>query len=212
MRLDRASHDMLLDLRKHLCTDIKQQDLDGTMEGFVCEMNAEEKEVVCQMLQPKDVFHATNYMPMDPAGLEIDSEDEIDEDWAEEKDNEMLDQFADVGEADKEFMKLWNHYRTQQMCRADVMKMVSDQLLLEYLFDFVLQFRDLLNERLRPPFTLHLLALWEMGLLDGGQIETYLSVVAEEDELVRAQMVQNIRQEKATRKLELEENCTSPRA
>lgn len=47
-------------------------------------------------------------MPLRPAEMEFDSENEPDPDWLRERTSMMIDEFTDVNEGEKNLMKLWN--------------------------------------------------------------------------------------------------------
>ena len=50
---------------------------------------------------------------MPPDEMDLDSDDEIDEEWMVELSERLLDEFEDVSSEEKAFMKLWNrHTRT----------------------------------------------------------------------------------------------------
>lgn len=47
-------------------------------------------------------------LPVHPKELDIESEDENDPIWLQQKTKMMIDEFTDVNEGEKEMMKLWN--------------------------------------------------------------------------------------------------------
>jgi hypothetical protein len=55
------------------------------------------------------LFHHTETcLPVHPNELDIDSEGESDPLWLQQKTKQMIDEFTDVNEGEKELMKLWN--------------------------------------------------------------------------------------------------------
>lgn len=53
-------------------------------------------------------FHTETCLPVDPREIDIDSEGESDPQWLQRKTKQMIDEFSDVNEGEKELMKLWN--------------------------------------------------------------------------------------------------------
>lgn len=169
-RLNCVDHDMLCGLRVYLSCQQQPAALDLGMEQFAQLNQLDPSACLGVQLEPSDVFHASSYMPMDAAGMDADSEAEMSEGWIEDRDNLLLEQFADVRRADKSFMKLWNHF-----LRRHQHKMVFDEALREYLWLFVAEHRRLLVQQLRRPLIMHLFTCWEMGLISPSQIEAYLA-------------------------------------
>ncbi len=52
--------------------------------------------------------HTMTCLPVHPKELDIESEDENDPVWLQQKTKMMIDEFTDVNEGEKEMMKLWN--------------------------------------------------------------------------------------------------------
>lgn len=52
--------------------------------------------------------HTMTCLPVLPKELDIDSEGEADPNWLKHKTMQMIDEFTDVNEGEKELMKLWN--------------------------------------------------------------------------------------------------------
>ncbi|KAM6966736.1 polycomb protein suz12-B-like isoform 2-T2 [Tautogolabrus adspersus] len=53
-------------------------------------------------------FHSDSCVPLRPQEMEVDSEDEGEPDWLQEKTTKQIEEFTDVNEGEKEIMKLWN--------------------------------------------------------------------------------------------------------
>jgi len=110
-------------------------------------------------------FHSANFNRVSPEELDIDSEDDMDEQWIAEDNCKLLDQFTDVGQADKDFMKLWNGFSIQE-------KLISDWEIGGALVEFVRQHSAVLYKELRPRFKMHLVTLWEHGVISVQQVES----------------------------------------
>ena len=52
--------------------------------------------------------HTMTCLPIQPHELDEDSEGEHDSEWVRHKTQMMIDEFSDVNEGEKEFMKMWN--------------------------------------------------------------------------------------------------------
>lgn len=52
--------------------------------------------------------HTMTCLPVCPKELDVDSEGEGDPEWLQHKTKQMIDEFTDVNEGEKELMKLWN--------------------------------------------------------------------------------------------------------
>eukprot|EP00656_Telonema_subtile_P040727 TRINITY_DN45812_c0_g1_i1.p1 TRINITY_DN45812_c0_g1~~TRINITY_DN45812_c0_g1_i1.p1 ORF type:complete len:262 (+),score=28.79 TRINITY_DN45812_c0_g1_i1:187-972(+) len=170
IKLNCVDHDMLCGFRVSLATAPHAVDLDQHMKQFAQLNELDRSASLSVQLEHSDVFHASSYMQMDAAGMDIDSEEELSEEWIEDRDNLLLDQFVDVSRPDKQFMMLWNHF-----LRRHQHKMVFDQAMREYLWTFMEEHRDLLAGELRRAFCMHLFSCWEMGLISAVQIEAYLA-------------------------------------
>lgn len=53
-------------------------------------------------------FHTETCMPIHAQQLDYDSEGEKDPKWLQRKTKQMIDEFSDVNEGEKELMKMWN--------------------------------------------------------------------------------------------------------
>lgn len=53
-------------------------------------------------------FHTETCLPIPAKELDYDSEGEKDPKWLQRKTKQMIDEFSDVNEGEKELMKLWN--------------------------------------------------------------------------------------------------------
>ena len=58
-------------------------------------------------------YHSANFVRVTREELDVNSEDELDDSWINEGNSQLLDQFTDVGQGDKDFMKLWNDFSSK---------------------------------------------------------------------------------------------------
>lgn len=59
-------------------------------------------------------FHSVTCLPVHPKELDVDSEDESDPLWLQQKTSQMIDEFTDVNEGEKEFIKMWDLHLMKQ--------------------------------------------------------------------------------------------------
>lgn len=114
-------------------------------------------------------YHARTAMMLHPTELEgvyQDSDDDVDEQHWQTKCRRGIDEFADVTRVEKEFMVMWNAYTHKRHIYADA-------LLPTAVAEFARLHRSGLcaDPELRRCFTLHLVNLWDMCLLDGAAID-----------------------------------------
>jgi len=66
-------------------------------------------------------FHSTSQLPVRPANLSDDSEEECEgaTSWLNEHMGRLMDEFTDVNEGEKIMMKLWNCFMLNNPCTAD---------------------------------------------------------------------------------------------
>lgn len=60
--------------------------------------------------EPRQFFHSVTGELLDLEKIEIDSEDEIDQDYVFESESRQIDELLDVCDKDKIFFKLWNGF------------------------------------------------------------------------------------------------------
>ncbi|XP_037042961.1 polycomb protein Su(z)12-like [Bradysia coprophila] len=103
--------------------------------------------------------HRMTCLPVHPKELDIESEDENDPVWLQQKTKMMIDEFTDVNEGEKEMMKLWNCHimRHGYVCNT--------QIPLAYEMFIELKGKELLQKDLYNNFTLHLCNLFDYGII-----------------------------------------------
>jgi hypothetical protein len=55
---------------------------------------------------------SSTYQPIEEREADVDSEDDVDVEWRIKTSDAQLDEFADVHQSEKEFMKKWNRFTT----------------------------------------------------------------------------------------------------
>ena len=120
-------------------------------------------------------YHARTAIKLHPSELENgyrDSDDDVDEQHWHTKCRRGIDEFGDVTRVEKDFMFLWNTYTYKRHIYADA-------LLAEAVADIARSHRARLcaDPELRRCFTLHLINLWDVCLLDGAALDEALRLL-----------------------------------
>lgn len=120
-------------------------------------------------------YHARTAMMLHPSELEEgyrDSDDDVDEQYWHTKCRRGIDEFGDVTRQEKDFMFMWNTYTYKRHIYADA-------LLAEAVADFARSHRSRLcaDPELRRCFTLHLINLWDVCLIDGAAVDGALRLL-----------------------------------
>ncbi|XP_071128422.1 polycomb protein suz12-B-like [Mytilus edulis] len=116
-------------------------------------------------------FHLGTCQPVKPS--EIDMEDEITPQWLRQKTVNMIDEFTDVNEGEKELMKLWNLH---------VMKnnYISDCQIVTAALEFVtLHGQEILQKNLYQNFILHMVNLFDFSLIKPEEVQKILTKLEE---------------------------------
>lgn len=120
------------------------------------------------------LFHARTALPMTREELEegSDSDDFVDEEHWKRQCRAALDEFEDVEAVEKDFMFQWNLF-VHSNC------IFADALLPDAVGLFSLRHRAALAAQpgLRRCFTLHMVNLWDYGLLGGADIDRALKLI-----------------------------------
>lgn len=96
---------------------------------------------------------------MYPNELDIDSENETDPLWLQQKTMMMIDEFTDVNEGEKELMKMWNLHVMKYNYVGDCQIPIACQMFLQ------MRGKELLEKNLYRNFILHVSSLHDFGLL-----------------------------------------------
>jgi len=114
-------------------------------------------------------YHSANFVGLAEAELELNSEDELDDSWINEANSKLLDQFTDVAQKDKDYMKMWNEFSHKEHLIADWDIMAATP-------EFIRRYGAVLYNKHRSCHTLHLLTLHELGILKPNEIERLLDL------------------------------------
>jgi len=118
--------------------------------------------------------YSTSNLPMSAkAVLEGDGEDISDPPWLQIKTSKMIDDFTDVNEGEKEFMKVWNrhvqHYTFVGDCQMpQALKMFIEE-----------KGEEIVRKNLYRNFSLHLINLYEFGIIGSAHVFTAQSRMQE---------------------------------
>lgn len=103
--------------------------------------------------------HTLTCLPVHPKGLDIDSEGENDPAWLQHKTKQMIDEFTDVNEGEKELMKMWNLHIMRKGYVGDIQIPLACDMFLD------LHGEELLRKNLYKNFVLHLCNFFDYGLI-----------------------------------------------
>lgn len=104
-------------------------------------------------------YHTLTCLPVHPKNLDVDSEGENDPPWLQQKTKQMIDEFTDVNEGEKELMKMWNLH----IMREGYVGEIQIPLACEMFID--LHANELLEKNLYKNFVLHMCNLSDYGLV-----------------------------------------------
>lgn len=110
-------------------------------------------------------FHSETTLPIRTTEKDQDSEDETIPEWMRVKTIQLIDEFTDVNDGEKELMKLWNLHLMKN-------SYIADFQVLEACRSFIDKNSQELKERnLQRNFLLHLVNLHDFNLITSSQIE-----------------------------------------
>ncbi|KAK2160521.1 hypothetical protein LSH36_131g00036 [Paralvinella palmiformis] len=104
-------------------------------------------------------YHTVTCQPIRPCEIETDSEDENDPMWLRQNTINMIDEFTDVNEGEKEVMKMWNIHVMHHNYIADCQMPAALCLFVEEYGT------SLLQQNLVRNFLLHVINLYDFGLV-----------------------------------------------
>ncbi|XP_065181089.1 uncharacterized protein LOC135811770 isoform X2 [Sycon ciliatum] len=109
-------------------------------------------------------FRSATSLPLLPAEMEMDSEDEETPAWLIDKTEMMMEEFSDVNVGEKAIMKLWNTFALK-------FRPISDMQMPEMCMQFVEEHWTEIRDRGLPRnFLLHLACVRDYGLLTAAQV------------------------------------------
>lgn len=103
--------------------------------------------------------HTLTCLPVHPKGIDIDSEGENDPAWLQHKTLQMIDEFTDVNEGEKELMKMWNLHIMRNGYVGDIQIPLACEMFLD------IRGKELLMKNLYKNFVLHMCNLSDYGLI-----------------------------------------------
>ncbi|XP_067315572.1 polycomb protein suz12-B [Pseudorasbora parva] len=121
-------------------------------------------------------FHSDSCMPLRPQEMEVDSEDERDPEWLQEKTTTQIEEFTDVNEGEKEVMKLWNLHVMKNGFIADNQMSQASMLFVENCGPYIIR-RNLCRN-----FLLHLVNLHDFNLVTIATIDRVMTRMKEIEE------------------------------
>ncbi|XP_030373235.1 polycomb protein Su(z)12 isoform X2 [Scaptodrosophila lebanonensis] len=103
--------------------------------------------------------HTETCLPVHPKELDIDSEGESDPLWLRQKTIQMIDEFSDVNEGEKELMKLWNLHVMRNGFVGDCQLPLACEMFLDA------KGHEIVRKNLYRNFILHMCSLFDYGLI-----------------------------------------------
>ncbi|XP_053954756.1 polycomb protein Su(z)12 isoform X1 [Anastrepha ludens] len=103
--------------------------------------------------------HTETCLPVHPKELDIDSEGESDPLWLRQKTIQMIDEFSDVNEGEKELMKLWNLHVMKHGYVGDCQLPLACEMFLDC------NGHEVIRKNLYRNFILHMCSLFDYGLV-----------------------------------------------
>ncbi|KAH8307291.1 hypothetical protein KR044_008945 [Drosophila immigrans] len=103
--------------------------------------------------------HTETCLPVHPKELDIDSEGESDPLWLRQKTIQMIDEFSDVNEGEKELMKLWNLHVMRHGFVGDCQLPLACEMFLDA------KGVEIVRKNLYRNFILHMCSLFDYGLI-----------------------------------------------
>lgn len=104
-------------------------------------------------------YHSRTGVPIHPNEDDYDSDDDIDVSWIVASRSEILRNFTDISEEEKELMLLWNHF-------VHDFRVYADYVVPRAVLAFARTHGPrILSHGLRHVWLLHIMVLWEYGVL-----------------------------------------------
>lgn len=116
-------------------------------------------------------FHTVSGQPLTVDEIGYDSENELDGLWELKLRNQEIDEYTDITLQEKLFMKLWNSHLTSFPPYGDRLLPVVCETFIECFTEAIVQ------HNLRHNLALHLINLWDYGLLLTEEVQYYLHCV-----------------------------------
>ncbi|XP_062581731.1 polycomb protein suz12-like [Saccostrea cucullata] len=123
-------------------------------------------------------YHTMTSEVIRPQEIDVDSEEETDPIWLRQKTVNMIDEFTDVNEGEKELMKLWNLH---------VMKynFISDCQIPEACYSFVREHGvELIKKNLNKNFLVHMVNMFDFSLIRPDVVHKTMRLLDEVDDYI----------------------------
>jgi len=119
--------------------------------------------------------YSTTCLPIPPHAIlnSVQEEDETDPEWLKVKTSKMIDDFTDVNEGEKDFMKMWNHHVQHFTFVGDCQMPQALTMFLDS------RGKDIIQKNLFRNFCLHLVNLFEFGVIGPAHVFTAVSKLQE---------------------------------
>eukprot|EP00968_Pinguiococcus_pyrenoidosus_P022996 scaffold3504_cov240-Pinguiococcus_pyrenoidosus.AAC.16 len=119
----------------------------------------------------RQYYHSRTYLPLLPSEVDIDSDEELDDDWMQQESERLINEFEDVAPEEILLMKLWNRHTRSHKVQAD--NRVPHLLRL-----FAKRFAPtIVRENLWEVFLLHAFNLWDNSLVTKDEVLECAAVV-----------------------------------
>ncbi|CAI9716567.1 Hypothetical predicted protein [Octopus vulgaris] len=129
-------------------------------------------------------YHTVTCQPIRPQEIDIDSEDENDPEWLRQKTINMIDEFTDVNEGEKELMKLWNLHIMKNKRRGkengaySSNSYIADCQIPTACMTFMEEHGEaIIRKNLTRNFMLHMVNLFDFSLIGPEVVQRTMSVL-----------------------------------
>jgi hypothetical protein len=117
----------------------------------------------------RQYFHSRTNLPLEDWNS-IDSDDEPDEEWLNKMSSDLIGEFEDISDKEKKFMQMWNRFIK---CHI----VVADRDIPEKCQEFIRShIKELKAGGMRKNLLLHLMNLWDSGVISSNRILACLSL------------------------------------
>ena len=118
----------------------------------------------------RQYYHSKTNLPMRQGEWAEDSDDESDDSWIDKKSSLLIDEFDDVSEKEKYFLKLWNFFINGSH------KLVADRGIPSRCVEFIkVHGNDIGQRNMRDLLLLHFCNLWDEEILSSDHISALMT-------------------------------------
>eukprot|EP00804_Cyclotella_cryptica_P013823 CCRYP_020887-RA/>CCRYP_020887-RA protein AED:0.10 eAED:0.10 QI:0/-1/0/1/-1/1/1/0/632 len=120
----------------------------------------------------RQYFHSKTNLPMENWD-DVDSDDESDDEWLHKRSADLMEEFEDVSAKEKKFMQLWNRFIFRHV-------VIADRDIPGKCHEFIQRYRmELKRDGMRDNLLLHLMNLWDSGVISSVRILACMQVYDE---------------------------------